>query len=192
MKNKFDLQDGLDQFKYPTSDVDSLNLPYEVVLPFVNIDSSRIEDELTNHASKYAYLAYFVAESQTRSAMLKNDIDALRGALFIEAKSNTTLKVTDEMAKAMVQSNADLLELRQNLAECEAVEVYWKNVIDAMQSRGFLLKELANRDMKERLSPNATQAFEKYVADVCSGKTDTQISTETLLTEISNLKNIIR
>ncbi len=59
MKNKFDLQEGLDQFKYPTSDVDSLNLPYEVVLPFVNIDSSRIEDELTNHASKYAYLAYF-------------------------------------------------------------------------------------------------------------------------------------
>jgi len=165
--NDFDLKQGQRKGEYPAGG--RLDLPYTVVLPYISIDGGRIESELMNHAAKYAYLAYFIAEAKSRTHSLKNDIDAMKGALFLDAKSNTQVKMTDEMSKAMAQQDETLMEMRRELADAEAIEVYWQNIMFAMQQRGFLLKELANRDYRERTAPNALNNFNDALASAHDG-----------------------
>lgn len=113
------------------------------------INSSDLENELCKHSSLVTYIAPKVTRLEMLSADIKNTLDVKKANAFMEAKLSTE-KITEGLAKACVDQNEEVIELKQLYAKAEALHNCWKNLLTAYNQRTYILTSLVKLAIMER------------------------------------------
>lgn len=115
----------------------------------MSINSADLENELCKHSSLVTYIAPKVTRLEMLSADIKNTLDVKKANAFMEAKLSTE-KITEGLAKAYVEQNEEVVELKQLYAKAEALHNCWKNLLNAYNQRTYILTSLVKLTIMER------------------------------------------
>jgi hypothetical protein len=126
-----------------------LDSQIETVAENMSINSSDLENELCKHSSLVTYIAPKVTRLEMLSADIKNTLDVKKASAFMEAKLSTE-KITEGLAKACVDQNEEVIELKGLYAKAEALHNCWKNLLTAYNQRTYILTSLVKLAIMER------------------------------------------
>lgn len=141
-----------------------LTASVDEIMPYLEIDLFALDSCMAKHATTYVYLAQFAAEAAGNLVDARNRVDALKSAKFIQYKSGAadtqlagTRGISDETAKSLATQDDEVAEANLAVMQARVDETFWAHVMNAMQQRGFLLKEIASQNAQNRT--DATRIF---------------------------------
>jgi hypothetical protein len=144
------------------------------VVPYLEINLSNLNEEMAKHATSYVYLAQFAAEAAGVLAETKNQVDNIKASKYIQYKTESqamrsanTKSITDETAKCLAEQDAETQAAKQDMVQAKIDDTFWSHVMNAMQQRGFLLKELAAQNAQSRT--DSTRLFSSQVKGELQG-----------------------
>ncbi len=141
-----------------------LTASVDEILPYLEINLTDLDSCMANHATTYVYLAQFAAEAAGNLVDARNQVDATKSAKFIYYKSGAADEklagsrgISDETAKSLSAQDDEVAEANLAVMQARVDDTFWSHVMNAMQQRGFLLKEIASQNAQNRT--DATRIF---------------------------------
>lgn len=129
---------------------------YKEVLPFLTIDINDLENELIKHSANYAFLSQRFAQSKGRLADLKATLEYKKGVALAQAKQISFVDglgkecaITDVLARACVDANDDVVDVKRQMAEAEMEQAFWQSVMEALYQRSYMLTKLVDMQQHE-------------------------------------------
>lgn len=129
---------------------------YEEVLPYLTIDINNLQEELVKHAANYAYLSQKFAQAKGRLADLKTTLEYQKGVALIESKQlsftdglGKESAITDTLARACVDANDSVVEVKRQMAQAEHEQAFWQSVMEALYQRSYMLTKLVDMQQHE-------------------------------------------
>lgn len=129
---------------------------YEEVLPYLTIDINNLQGEVIKHAANYAYLSQRFAQAKGRLADLKTTLEYTKGVALIESKQlsftdglGKESAITDTLAKACVDANESVVDVKRQIANAEHEQAFWQGVMEALYQRSYMLTKLVDMQQHE-------------------------------------------
>lgn len=157
--------------QYIVEEYEKLSEDAKQLSGYITIDMLNLEEALVNHAAGYIYLAQHASAARGQLSAIKNKMEAIRGELFYAFKVGggpDGKALTDETVKAMVSKDAQMQQVKQELALAEMDDIYWASVMNAMNQRGFFLRELFTQDTRNRFTERQYPATMEATIDELS------------------------
>lgn len=115
----------------------------------LKIDVDDLDTELQRHSELLFHVGEQTVLAISRREELKEDIKCAE-ADFAASRRATGEKVTEAQIKREIEESVKFHELREGIIEATAVVGKWEALKEAFRSRGFLLRELSDREMTLR------------------------------------------
>lgn len=129
----------------PAGDDDKLAGLDDYLRECVRIDPLRIQDEFVRIPADLAYWNARYADAQRAFLMAKIDLDVIKaklGPLTRRAIADKGGKATEDLIKNMVESHADVIDAREQLAVTEVEKSRLYGCLDAIRSKKEMLISL--------------------------------------------------
>jgi hypothetical protein len=144
--------------KYISSPLNVLHIVYgEEVVSFnlaeeARIDENKIEDEIKNQPSNYAFVSMLHKKMMAEFERLKQRRKAMYGRLFLSAKKGTGTGrgLSDEAAKAKVESNKKYIKLTQRCIDTREMADKLYSATRVFEMRANMMQTLSSNLRKER------------------------------------------
>jgi len=145
--------------EYPTQDEDLNDAGI-----FVTIDKTRLDEEITKCAARFAWIAVVAEEARHIEAISKKDWEAQKNLVAIDYRNGTLKppegygKLTEASISELVDTNIDVFTAQNTYLAAKSKAMKLIRMVDAMSLKSDMLRTFASNQRNEQKSDFVTKA----------------------------------
>ena len=130
---------------------------------FVTIDKTRLDDEITKCAARFAWIAVVAEEARHIEAVSKKEWEAQKNIVAIDYRNGTIKppegygKLTESSISELVDTNIEVYASQNKYLESKSKAMKLIRMVDAMSLKSDMLRTFASNQRNEQRSDFVTK-----------------------------------